>query len=440
MSTYSQNNVNYTLNAVTQTATVAASPAASGSISLPSTVTSAGVTYNVTSIAIMAFKNCSNLTSITISDSIIKIGHEAFRNCTKITSITIPSSVTSIGNAICKGCTTLTSITIPNNILNVGTDIIGLCPSNIVVNYNPTLVDLPLTGVTWYECFVKNSSNQIILDAYMAVIDSTNFTKLMYLKSDTTFSTNILSQYSNNDYGNDHIFLNGLISGAGIDIIDLPTFHGIYANAAKWQLYDGGISYQDATTEAWIDLAASTVSYTFTSIANPACFNEGTKILCLNKELEEQYVPVETLKVGDLVKTYKHGYRRIAVIGKKLLFNNPSVFSECMYRMEKTDSNGLLEDLVVTGWHSVLVDDLGTSKEENTARLGKEKMVDDKYMLLSSVSNDFKKVETNEPFTYYHFVLESDGDDTKQYGIYANNVLTETQCRKDFDQKDFTLV
>ena len=50
----------------------------------------------------------------------------------------------------------------------------------------------------------------------------------------------------------------------------------------------------------------------------PICFNQGTKILCCNKNLKEEYISIENLKKGDLVKTYKHGYKKIDLIGKML--------------------------------------------------------------------------------------------------------------------------
>ena len=160
-------------------------------------------------------------------------------------------------------------------------------------------------------------------------------------------------------------------------------------------------------------------SYIIAYVDDPSCFNEGTNILCLNKQFQEEYIPIETLRSGDLVKTFKHGYRKIELIGKNTLINNPSKFNECMFKMEKTDSNGLIEDLIVTGGHSILVDDLGEHKEENEKLLGTQ-IIDNKYLLLAAVSSDFSKIETVNVYTYYHFILENNGNDEERFGVWAN--------------------
>ena len=53
----------------------------SGDIVIPSTVTFAGTTYNVTEIAWYAFYLCSDLTSVIIPNTIKSIGGYAFKNC-----------------------------------------------------------------------------------------------------------------------------------------------------------------------------------------------------------------------------------------------------------------------------------------------------------------------------------------------------------------------
>jgi len=165
----------------------------------------------------------------------------------------------------------------------------------------------------------------------------------------------------------------------------------------------------------------------------PVCFNEGTKILCLNNNLEEEYIPIEYLKKGHLVKSYNHGYRKIDLISHSSMVNNPDVWNFCMYKMKKTEKNGLLEDFIVTGGHSILVDDLAEYKQKNDELFSYETpKIDGKYLLLSSVSKDFEKIENNKTYTYYHFILENNDDDEERFGIWANGILTETPSKKFF--------
>jgi hypothetical protein len=174
-------------------------------------------------------------------------------------------------------------------------------------------------------------------------------------------------------------------------------------------------------------------SSSFNYFAQPLCFNEGTKILTLNKQWLEEYIPIENLKSGDLVKSYKHGYRKIDLIGKQTMINNPDINQYCMYKMKKTDKNGLLEDLTVTWGHSILVDELNEYKEENDKLFnGTTPKIDDKYLLLAGVSNDFIKEENKNMYTYYHFTLENNGDDDERFGIWANGILTETPSKNYF--------
>ena len=81
----------------------------SGSITIPSSVSYSGKTYNVTGINGAAFLDCSDLTSITIPYSVTSIGSYAFYGCSGLTSVTIPNSVTSIGGYAFSHCTGLTS-------------------------------------------------------------------------------------------------------------------------------------------------------------------------------------------------------------------------------------------------------------------------------------------------------------------------------------------
>ena len=180
------------------------------------------------------------------------------------------------------------------------------------------------------------------------------------------------------------------------------------------------------------------ITVTSVTLNSEACFNEGTKILCLNKV--EEYIPIENLRSGDIVKTYKYGYRKIDLIGKNYLFNNPDNFKGCMYKMAKTETNGLIEDLIVTGGHSILVDNLGNNELNEKLFNGQTIKIEDKYLLLSAASDKFEKVMGNDKYTYYHFVIENNGDDEERFGVWANGVLTETPSKNFFVQSNFMLL
>jgi hypothetical protein len=116
------------------------------------------------------------------------------------------------------------------------------------------------------------------------------------------------------------------------------------------------------------------------------------------------------------------------------MINNPNDFNKCMYKMEKTEENELIEDLIMTGSHEILVDgddlDLKDYLEKTEKTLNNLKMIDDKYLLRSVFSNKFKKIENNQLYNYYLFSLENDIDKDQRFGVWANGILIEIPSRK----------
>jgi hypothetical protein len=156
------------------------------------------------------------------------------------------------------------------------------------------------------------------------------------------------------------------------------------------------------------------------------CFNKDTKILTSNG-----YVPIQNLRNGDIIKTYLHGYVPIYAIGYREMYNDNSNdnIKDKLYVCSKSEYSEIIEDLVITGCHSILVDEFKEGEREKTIKiLGKIYETDEKYRLPACVDSRAKPYNSEGKFTIYHIALEHD-DYFMNYGIYANGLLVES-CSK----------
>jgi hypothetical protein len=159
---------------------------------------------------------------------------------------------------------------------------------------------------------------------------------------------------------------------------------------------------------------------------NIPCFKEDTKILT-----NVGYVPIQDLKVGDLVKTVNHDYKPIVMIGYRDMVNQFSEYrhKDKLYACNSNEYPEVFEELVITGCHSILVDEFQEDEQEKTLELlGLIYVTDNKYRLPACVSKKTKTYDSFGKFTIYHIALEND-DYYMNYGIYANGLLVET-CSK----------
>jgi hypothetical protein len=178
-------------------------------------------------------------------------------------------------------------------------------------------------------------------------------------------------------------------------------------------------------------------NYSTFTITDLSCFNHDTKILCLNDQSIEESVPIQDLRKGHLVKTYLHGYKKIQCIGKGDMINDPTDWKKCMFKMEKKEENALIEDLIITGWHGLLVDNLEPKEEEFQEKIYFSQRIDDKDILLASASSNFKALDNEKQYTFYNFALEDDGDENKRFGVYANGLLVEIPSKNMFLSKHY---
>ena len=144
-----------------------------GSLTIPSTVTSSGITYLVTSIDDQVFYACP-ITSVSIPSTVTSIGLGAFYSCSLLTSINIPSSVASIGTYAFTYCSKLTSLIIPPSVTSIEGYIFGYCTGL-------TSITIPATVTSIYGYSFYNCTGLLSIHANAATpIDLTNSPTVFY--------------------------------------------------------------------------------------------------------------------------------------------------------------------------------------------------------------------------------------------------------------------
>jgi hypothetical protein len=168
---------------------------------------------------------------------------------------------------------------------------------------------------------------------------------------------------------------------------------------------------------------------------NAICFGENTKILCKVGE-KEKYIKMSEIKEGTFVKTYKNEYKKVKYIGVSKFANTKENSIYKMYKLSKEKNEKLIDDLFLTGNHSILKSVLNEKEAnymKNYSLIGGH-FVNDKIKLLVGHCKMFEPVSDNEIKTIYALVLENE-DESKVYGIYANGILVESTSEYAFVKK-----
>ena len=153
-----------------------------------------------------------------------------------------------------------------------------------------------------------------------------------------TFSTNITSYAVSN-------LTTNILGNVTVDTVGVYPFLDLTGH------YNGDGSYNGSE---------STFVSNNPSPSNVVCFKEGSKILT-----DTGYKPIQDLRKGDLVQTFVHGYKAIDMIGKRDMVHigSDQRIKDQLYVCTPTNYPELLEDLVITGCHSILVDDFKEGEE-----------------------------------------------------------------------------
>jgi hypothetical protein len=164
------------------------------------------------------------------------------------------------------------------------------------------------------------------------------------------------------------------------------------------------------------------------------CFLQGSKILRLNVETdEEEYIAVEKLRQGDLIRTATCGYKAVAYIGRGKLYrpaDDPNPKNR-LYRFQA--KGGRHPPLFITGEHCLLYPekDISVDKRQEVREFMGDDYITEVYHRVPACLDDSGEAYKGKgPVTIWHFALEHNNW-YNNHAVYANGILVET-CSIDF--------
>ena len=382
-----------------------------------------------------------------------------FTNCLNLTSVpaTLPAAITNL-TGMFNGCASFNSPNVSNWNTAAVTNMANMFQNATAFNQslsnwdtaNVTNMGYMFQSATSFNQSLSNWNTANVTVMGNMFLNATSFNQplstsgdLWNVSSVTKFSYMFfIASAFNQDISSWHLDsannLNDMLTNSGLS----PDNYTL--------LLDGWAAYALVTPgfPTGLNLGATTLTYTAAGQAGrnvltsapynwtindggpappPPCFKEGSKILTDNG-----YRPIETLRKGDLVKTLKHGYKPIDMIGKRDIYNpaQKDRIKEQLYKCSQEQYPEIFEDLVITGCHSILVENRVTHRQiEQIKKVnGDTYFTDDKLRMPACVDERASVYEVQGSFTIYHIALEN-SDYYANYGVYANGLLVET-CSK----------
>lgn len=356
----------------------------------------------------------------------------------------IALGITTDGNFLivsCQNSNQLLSLSIAASglLTSVSTINVGIFPYALCISGDNSYIFLAVgTAILTYSL-----NNGVISALPISTLITTNVQYVVissnskYLfATDTTL--NAVSSYSIN--AGILTFINGVNVGSSATLLQLNQSNNfLYVilfddDSTDWFIWSLDVATNGTLSTNFSDeVEVSSVS-PIGLIANPPsitiipipCFLEGTKILCFSNE-KEVYLPIESLRNGDLVKTLNNGYLPINKVGTSTIrnLNSDDRIIDRLYKLNQKDYPELEEDLIITGGHSVLVDHLTDIQRD---KIGEIFVTDGKYRLMAYLDERAEIHKGKGTFNVWHVVI---GDNENiNYGIYANGLLVESCFEK----------
>jgi len=197
---------------------------------------------------------------------------------------------------------------------------------------------------------------------------------------------------------------------------------------SSWKIASNSTG-SSAQNVVYVNGSSLDASGTYNLYPSVPCFLEGTRILC-QVDGVEQYVRIEEMNKGTMVKTSLDGYKKVVLIGKSVI-KNPDTDERTENRLYKCSMSKypeLKEDLYITGCHSILEFPITEKQKEDTVKhLGRLFVTDKKYRLMAFLDERAEPWKSKGEYTVWHVALEN-SNEVKNYGVYANGGLLVETC------------
>lgn len=284
---------------------------------------------------------------------------------------------------------------------------------------NGTTWNVPTTPLT-----LNNITSEVSIDGSVAMIGGVNSTtnaSFIWYSTDSGANWTASSQSLANTNTFTAISVSGNNGLASINDVSSTGYLYYSTNqGAAWTQIPGlsSTTINDANLSGNQGIAGTSAGIYYSS--SPLCYEANTLILVLENE-EEVYKKVSELKVDDLVKTYKNGFKKVKLI--RSFSYKPLDKNNKLNLLYKHKDNGV----ILTAGHSILVDELTKQEKINNDKFGFDQTIEDKKLLLACSSDKFEKIDDDQEYELYHFSLESD-EPKSHYGVYINDGILSESC------------
>ena len=298
--------------------------------------------------------------------------------------------------------------------------------------------NFPVTGLNPNTTYTFNLNRNVTINGVTVTdTESTQFTTVNALLSVTKLSTTSSNAIISISDPNADLLtgtitysynIPGFITNTSTTLAQSPLMiQGLSPNTSYTFNLIRNVNYNGTNTQD-ISPLVFTTSPALAPTNNIVCFKEDTKILT-----PFGYTPIQYLRPGDLVKTLRHDFVPINMIGRREIYhpcNKTDRIKDQLYRCSKYKYPELIEDLVITGCHCILENNfVDTEQKAKAIEInGGDFETDKKCRLPACVDSRTSVYEMPGTHTIYHLALDHD-DYFMNYGIYANGLLVES-CSK----------